>query len=118
RTRGTATVAAQTPSVSVIVPARNESGNIEGAVSRIPGLGARTEIIFVEGHSRDDTYAQIRRVAQQHPERDIRILRQSGKGKGNAVREGFAAASGDILVILDADLTTPPEELPKFIAAL
>ena len=104
--------------VSVIIPARNEAGNIEAAVVRTPSLGAGTEIIFVEGHSRDDTWAEIQRVVAAYPERAIRALSQSGKGKGNAVREAFAVATGDILMILDADLTVPPEELPKFYRAL
>ena len=101
-------------SVSVVIPARNEAGNIQGAVERTPELGAGTEIIFVEGHSRDNTWAEIERVQREFPQRQIKILQQTGKGKGNAVREGFAAATGDILFILDADLTMPPEELPKF----
>ena len=100
--------------VSVVIPARNEAGNIEAAVRRTPDMGAGTELIFVEGHSRDDTWAQIERVAREFPNRRIRTLRQTGKGKGNAVREGFAAATGDVLMILDADLTMPPEELPKY----
>jgi len=100
--------------VSVVIPARNEAGNIEAAVRRTPDMGAGTELIFVEGHSRDHTWEEIQRVARAFPERSITILQQTGKGKGNAVREGFARASGDILMILDADLTMPPEELPKF----
>lgn len=101
-------------SVSVVIPARNEAGNIAAAVARTAELGAGTEIIFVEGHSRDDTWAEIQRVAAAHPERKIKILQQTGKGKGDAVRAGFAVATGDVLMILDADLTMPPEELPKF----
>ncbi|HEY1110053.1 MAG TPA: bifunctional class I SAM-dependent methyltransferase/glycosyltransferase family 2 protein [Opitutaceae bacterium] len=101
-------------SVSVIIPARNEAGNIAAAVTRTAELGAGTEIIFVEGHSKDNTWAEIQRVAAAHPERKIKIMQQTGKGKGDAVRMGFAAATGDILMILDADLTMPPEELPKF----
>lgn len=104
--------------VSVVVPARNEAGNIEAVVERVPDIGAGTEIVFVEGHSKDDTYERIQRVAADHPERSIKILRQSGKGKGNAVREAFEVATGDILMILDADLTMPPEELGKFYEAL
>lgn len=100
--------------VSVVIPARNEAGNIEAAVKRTPELGGGTEIIFVEGHSRDHTWSEIQRVAAAHPERRIKIMQQTGKGKGDAVRMGFAAATGDILMILDADLTMPPEELPKF----
>lgn len=100
--------------VSVVIPARNEAGNIAAAVARTPELGAGTEIIFVEGHSRDNTWAEIQRVAAANPQRPIKILQQTGRGKGDAVRAGFAVASGDVLMILDADLTMPPEELPKF----
>jgi SAM-dependent methyltransferase len=104
--------------VSVIVPARNEAGNIEAAVTRTPEMGAGTELIFVEGNSTDDTWEKIQELPAKFPDRNIKILKQSGKGKGNAVREGFAVASGDILMILDADLTMPPEELPKFYEVL
>lgn len=103
---------------TVVVPARNEAGNIEAAVRRTPEMGLGTEILFVEGHSKDETWAEIQRVAARHPDRDIKILKQQGIGKGSAVREGFAAASGEVLMILDADLTMPPEELPKFYEAL
>ena len=101
-------------SVSVIIPARNEGGNISAAIRRTPFMGAGTELIFVEGHSRDDTWAQIQRGARENPHLKITCLQQIGHGKGDAVRMGFAAATGDILMILDADLTMPPEELPKF----
>jgi len=100
--------------VSVVIPARNEAGNIAAAVARTADMGAGTELIFVEGHSRDDTWAQIQKVAAANPARKIKILQQTGKGKGDAVRAGFAVATGDILMILDADLTMPPEDLPKF----
>lgn len=100
--------------VSVVVPARNEAGNIEAAILRTPDMGAGTELIFVEGHSTDNTWEEIQRVAQAYSDRRIKIMQQPGKGKGDAVRMGFAAATGDILMILDADLTMPPEELPKF----
>ncbi len=106
------------PTVSVVIPARNEAGNIEAAVQRTPEMGGGTEIIFVEGNSTDNTWAEIQRVAAAHPERRIRILQQPGRGKGDAVRAGFAVATGDILMILDADLTMPPEELPKFYEVL
>ncbi|MCC6416079.1 MAG: glycosyltransferase family 2 protein, partial [Opitutaceae bacterium] len=102
------------PPVSVVSPARTEAGTIEAAVLRTPDMGAGTELIFVEGHSTDHTWSEIQRVQDAHPERAIKILRQTGRGKGDAVRAGFAAATGDILMILDADLTMPPEELPKF----
>ncbi|MFA6204498.1 MAG: glycosyltransferase [Gallionella sp.] len=110
--------AAQPLSVSVIIPARNEAGNIEDAVRRTPQMGAWTELIFVEGHSSDNTWAEIERVRIAYPNHRITTLRQTGKGKGNAVREGYAVAKGDILMILDADLTMPPEELPKFYDAI
>ena len=107
-----------TRTVSVIIPARNEAGNIAAAVLRTPAMGAGTELIFVEGHSRDDTWEQIQRVQRENPGQRIKIMQQTGKGKGDAVRMGFAAATGDILMILDADLTMPPEELPKFYEVL
>ena len=104
---------------SVIVPARNERGNIEGAVKRTPPLGRHTELIFVEGNSSDGTAEEVERVIAAHPEKDIRLVRQgNGVGKGDAVRKGFAAATCDVLMILDADLTMPPEDLPKFFRAL
>jgi len=99
---------------SVVIPARNEAGNIEPVVQRTPEMGLGTELIFVEGHSTDNTWDEIQRVAKQFPHRNIKTLKQQGQGKGGAVREGFAAATGDLLFILDADLTMPPEELPKF----
>jgi len=102
---------------SVIIPARNESGNIEEAVRRTPEMGQGTEIIFIEGHSTDDTWDEIQRVAAKYPQRTIKILKQRSRGKGGAVREAFAAATGELLFILDADLTMPPEELPKFYEA-
>jgi glycosyltransferase involved in cell wall biosynthesis len=77
-------------------------------------MGAGTELIFVEGHSKDETWAAIQQVAADNPQRKIKILQQTGRGKGDAVRAGFAVATGDVLMILDADLTMPPEELPKF----
>ncbi len=110
--------AVQQPSVTVLVPARNEAGNIENILKRIPKLGSRTEIIFVEGNSTDDTYATIERTIPRFPNQACRLLRQTGKGKGDAVRLGFEQATGDILTILDADMTVPPEDLPRFIDAL
>jgi SAM-dependent methyltransferase len=105
-------------SVSVIIPARNEAGNIEAAVARTPTMGTWTELIFVEGNSTDNTWETIQQIKATNPSRAIKILQQSGKGKGDAVRTGFAAAEGEILMILDADLTVPPEELPKFYDAV
>jgi SAM-dependent methyltransferase len=102
------------PVVSVIVPARNEEGNIPNILARTPEMGGGTELIFVEGHSRDGTWEAIQREVAAHPERRLRAFRQTGKGKGDAVRLGFAEATGGVLMILDADLTVPPEDLPRF----
>lgn len=102
--------------VSVIIPARNEAGNIAAAIERLPQLGSHTEVIFVEGHSQDDTWEQIQKLAQEYQgEFAIATFQQSGKGKGDAVRLGFSKATGDILIILDADLTVQPEELVNFV---
>jgi hypothetical protein len=105
-------------SVSVIVPARNESGNIENLLRRLPRIGKQTEVIFVEGHSIDKTYETIKKIIVQFPDRPSKLIRQSGRGKGDAVRLGFKEANGDVLIILDADLTVPPEVLPRFVDAL
>ncbi len=99
---------------SVIIPCRNEKGNIEQAVLRTPDMGKHIEIIFVEGHSKDGTLEECQRVKDKYPQRDIKALIQDGKGKGDAVRKGFSSAKNDVLMILDADLTVPPEDLPKF----
>jgi len=106
-------------SVSVIIPARNEKGNIEYAVKRVPKLGKKTEIIFVEGNSNDATWEEIQRVYSKY-KKDyiIKIMQQDGNGKGDAVKKGFDAAMGDILMILDADLTVMPEDLSKFYAVI
>ncbi len=106
------------PTVSVIVPARNEAGNIPAIFERVPEMGGGTELIFVEGHSKDETYAVIEREIAGRPARSARLFRQTGIGKADAVRLGFAEARGDILMILDADLTVPPEDLPRFYEAL
>ena len=108
----------ETPLVSVVVAARNEAGNIAEIFRRTPEMGAGTEIVFVEGHSQDDTYSVIEKEIAKHPERRSQLHRQTGKGKGDAVRLGFAKAKGDILMILDADMTVPPEDLPRFYDAL
>ncbi len=106
-------------SVSVIIPARNEKGNIEDAILRMPKMGKHTEIIFVEGNSTDDTYDEIVKISEKYKNQyDIKYTKQEGKGKGDAVRKGFTMAMGDILMILDADLTVPPEDLPKFYNAI
>jgi len=105
-------------SVTIVVPARNEMGNMENAIKRTPKFGSHQEFIFIEGHSSDGTYEEMIRVQMAYPEVDMKVMRQTGKGKGNAVREAFDAATCDILMILDADLTTPPEDMPKFYEAL
>ncbi|MBM5819732.1 MAG: glycosyltransferase [Cyanobacteria bacterium K_DeepCast_150m_m2_101] len=107
------------PSVSVVIPARNEAGNIGAAIERLPLLGRSTEVIFVEGHSSDDTWARIQQLcATYQGPLQLKALRQTGKGKADAVWLGFEAATGEVLVILDADLTVQPEDLPRFISAL
>ena len=106
-------------SCSVIIPARNEAGNIEGCITRMPQLGKHTEIIFIEGHSQDNTWQEIERIKVKYGDRyDIKIAQQKGKGKGDAVRQGFNIATGDILIILDSDLTVRPEDLNHFFEAV
>jgi SAM-dependent methyltransferase len=105
------------PVVSVIVPARNEEGNIPQIFERVPAMGAGTELVFVEGHSKDDTYGAIEREMQKHPQMKVKLIKQPGIGKGDAVRAAAAQASGDLLMILDADLTVAPEDLPCFYQA-
>jgi len=122
-------------SCSVIIPCRNEIGNIDAAVERMPDLGPRTEIIFVDGASTDGTKERIEEVIERYRGvKDIKLILQLPEasygerkddpnaptvmlklGKGDAVRKGFDAASGDVLMILDADLTVPPEDLPRFL---
>ncbi len=108
------------PSVSVICPCRDERGNIREAVMRTPMMGPKTELIFVDGNSSDGTVEEIRAImAEYKGPLDLRLVLQGdGKGKGDAVRKGFAAAKNDVLMILDSDLTVPPEDLPKFYKAL
>jgi len=106
------------PSVTIVIPARNEAGNIPAAIARIPIMAPDMEYIFIEGHSTDNTWEEIEKAQAAHPDKNIKIARQQGRGKGDAVRLGFSMAGGDILMILDADLTMPPEDLPKFYRAL
>jgi ubiquinone/menaquinone biosynthesis C-methylase UbiE len=106
------------PRVSVICPCRNEAGNIEQLVRRLPSMGAHTELIFVEGHSKDNTLDECRRIAASGLKQDITVFVQEGRGKGDAVRLGFAQATGDILMILDTDLSVAPEDLPQFYQAI
>lgn len=106
------------PSVSVVVAARNEEGNVKNIFERVPLMGSKTELIFVEGHSRDKTYETIEKEMPLHPRTSNLLFRQPGIGKADAIRLGFEKASGDILMILDADLTVPPEDLPRFYEAI
>lgn len=103
------------PSLSIIIPARNEAGTIEKMARELPLLGSSTELIFIEGNSTDTTFDEIKRVAEIYGKtRKIRFAQQEGKGKGDAVRKGFDMATGDIVAIYDADMTVPPEEVEKF----
>jgi hypothetical protein len=103
------------PSISIVIPARNEKGNIENALKRIPDLNCEIEVLFVEGHSTDDTWSEIQRVLPLYKDKyKLSAYQQSGKGKNDAVRLGFSKASHDLLTILDADLTMPPELLGRF----
>lgn len=105
-------------SVSVIVPARNEAGHIDAILERTPKMGTRTELIFVEGNSTDDTFEVIQRAVAERDDPDVRFYQQPGKGKGDAVRFGYQHATGEILMILDADMTVAPEDLPRFYQAI
>jgi SAM-dependent methyltransferase len=106
------------PAVTVVCPCRNEEGNIGPLIERLPQLGPETELVFVEGGSTDGTRAEILRQIERHAELDISLVEQPGRGKGDAVRAGFAAAKHDVLMILDGDLSVRPEDLPKFYRAV
>lgn len=106
------------PVVSVIVAARNEDGNIGEIFRRMPEMGAGTELIFVEGWSKDNTCQTIEKEMEKHRDKNVKLFIQPGKGKGDAVRKGFSEAKGEILMILDADLTVIPEDLPRFYEAI
>ncbi len=105
-------------SVSVVIPCRNEKGNVESAITRLPSFCDDIEIIYVEGHSKDGTWEEIQRVKEKYSHLKIKAFQQTGKGKADAVHLGFRNATGDIFIILDADLTVPPEQLPKFYNAM
>ncbi len=122
-------------SVTVVIPCRTEEGNVDAAVERVPEMGRSTEIVFVDGHSTDGTVERIERaIERERGRRDIRLIHQTPRdqaaasaedpdrmlrlGKGDAVRKGFAAAKGDIVMILDADLTVAPEDLPRVVEVL
>jgi SAM-dependent methyltransferase len=116
--RRSVSLRATRPSTSVVIPCRNESGHIRPLVARLPHLGANSEFLFVEGNSKDDTEAVIRQVIAENPDRPFRFLKQKGRGKGDAVRLGFAEARGEVVLILDADMGVVPEDIPKFVDAL
>ena len=109
---------ASRPSTSVIIPCRNEAGHVRDLVARLPDLGPNAEFLFVEGHSTDDTLAVLRQVLAENPTRPFRLLKQEGRGKGDAVRLGFARARGEVVLILDSDMGVAPEDIPKFVDAL
>jgi glycosyltransferase involved in cell wall biosynthesis len=110
---------AHQPSLSIIIPARNEAGTMEAIARDLPDLGSFTELIFIEGNSTDNTYAEIERVAKVYgSKRKILYGKQGGKGKGDAVRKGFDMATGDIITIYDADMTVPAHEMTGFYNAL
>ena len=107
------------PSVSIIVPARNEAGTIKKIVEELPNLGKFTEIIFIEGHSNDNTFGRNKKVVSLYKgPKVLKYAVQEGKGKGDAVRKGFDMATGEILMIYDADMTVPAGEIYKFYDAL
>lgn len=105
-------------SCTVVIPCRNERGNIEPAVKRLPQFCDDLEVLFIEGHSKDGTWEEVLRVKEAYPQLRITAMQQSGKGKGDAVHTAFNNANGDVLMILDADLTVPPEDIPKFYDAI
>lgn len=107
-------------SISIIIPARNEEGNMLGVLKKIPKIGKETEVIFVEGNSKDNTYQVIKNEVANNKNQHIKAYsyKQKGKGKGDAVRLGFQKARNDIVTILDADLTVDPKELVKFYRVL
>ena len=109
----------QKSKISIVIPARNESGNIAAAIQRMPNFQTNTEIIFVEGNSSDDTWKQIQKVCDEYQgPLSLKKYKQKGKGKADAVWLGFEKAEGEILIILDADLTVRPEDLPTFVSTL
>jgi SAM-dependent methyltransferase len=106
------------PSTSVIIPCRNESGHIRPLIDALPKLAPNSEFLFVEGGSTDDTEAVLKQVIAERPDLPLRFLKQTGKGKGDAVRLGFASARGEVVLILDSDMGVAPADVPKFVEAL
>ena len=105
-------------SASVIIPCRNEKGNIRNALERLPVFTNDIEVIFVEGNSSDGTWEEIQKVIKDNTYVkkgfSIKAIKQKGKGKADAVFQAFSEASKDVLIILDGDLTVSPEDIPKF----
>ena len=106
------------PTVSVVIPCRNEAGHIRPLVEGLPSLPAGSEFLFVEGNSTDDTAAVIQAAIAENPGLPLRFFKQPGKGKGDAVRFAFAQAKADVLLILDSDMGVAPGDVPKFVLAL
>jgi hypothetical protein len=108
--------------VSIVVPARNEEGNILNIVRSIPKFSAWQELIFIEGGSKDNTWPEIKKIITKYPKtkslQNISAYQQKGRGKADAVRLGFSKGQGDMLIILDADLTVSPGDLYKFYEAI
>jgi glycosyltransferase involved in cell wall biosynthesis len=104
-------------SCSIVVPCHNEEGNIEECVRRIPDVGTSTEILIVDDGSTDNTAGVAHRISRI--DKRVAVIRiEKNLGKGNAVRAGFDRARGDILIILDADMSVMPEDIPKFFNAI
>jgi SAM-dependent methyltransferase len=99
---------------SVVLTCRDEEENIEGLVTSIPAMGRHTEIIFVEGHSQDNTVGKIEEMIKKYPDKDIKLYKQKGIGQGDAFRLGFDQAQGDFVCWLEADLTINPQEIAMF----
>ena len=118
RIEPTSTEADSQPGVSIIIPARNEAGNIPSILERTPKMGSETELIFVEGGSTDKTCETIQKLISNQTRLPARLIKQQWHGKGDAVRLGFSQANNDVLIILDADLSVSPEDLPRFYDAL
>jgi SAM-dependent methyltransferase len=107
------TVDPASKTATIVLTVRDERDNIEPMVRAIPRVGAATEILFVEGHSTDGTQAEVERVIEAYPEKNIRLLTQGGVGQGDAIRKGFAHADGDVIILLEADQTSPAEDVLK-----